>query len=295
MHAAFAEAWNLHPGDTLAVILNGRREEFRVVGIAHSPEYVFATRPGHPLPDDRGFVVLWAGHDAVANAFNMEGAFNHLALSLAPGASEAAVIADLDRILTPWGSLGAYGRRDQPSHRFLEDELAEQRTLAVSVPLLFFGIAAFLLNVVLGRMVEAQREQVAALKALGYPSWPIALHYAKFVAIVCVLGSLLGIAAGAWMGIGMLANYRPFFRFPHMPFVMPAWLPLLGVTGSFAVALAGVLAALRRILRLPAAEGLRPPAPAVVGGGRLGLVSRPWAPRTSWCCAACLVGRCAPA
>ncbi len=121
---------------------------------------------------------------------------------------------------------------------------------------------------------------MAALKALGYPSWPITLHYVKFVAIVCVLGSLLGIAAGAWLGTGMLANYRPFFRFPHMPFVMPVWLPLLGVTGSFAVALAGVLAALRRILRLPAAEGLRPPAPAAFGGGRLALVSRSWAPRT---------------
>ncbi|WP_211863736.1 ABC transporter permease [Neoroseomonas soli] len=274
IHAAFAEAWQLRPGDEIAVILNGRRERFRIAGIAHSPEFVFTSRPGNPLPDDRGFVVLWANEEAVARAFDMQGAFGEAVLTLAPGASEPAAIAELDRLLLPWGGRGAYGRRDQPSHRFLEDELAEQRTLAVTVPLIFFGIAAFLLNVVLGRIVEAQREQVAALKALGYPSLPIAAHYAKFVAVICLLGSALGIAAGAWMGAGMLGNYRPFFRFPEMPYLLPAWLPLVAVTTSFAVALLGVLAALRRILRLPAAEGLRPPRPAAFGGRALSGLGR---------------------
>ncbi|MFC3003515.1 ABC transporter permease [Falsiroseomonas tokyonensis] len=272
IHAAFAEARRVRPGEEIAVILNGRRQSFRIVGIAHSPEFVFTSRPGSPLPDDRGYVLLFVNETAVARAFDMQGAFSELVLTLAPGASEPAVIAELDRLLQPWGGRGAHGRRDQPSHRFLEDELAEQRTLAVTVPLIFFGIAAFLLNVVLGRMVEAQREQVAALKALGYPSFPIAAHYAKFVAVVCGLGAALGVAAGAWMGEGMLGNYRPFFRFPEMPYLLPAWLPLLAAAASFAFALLGVLAALRRILRLPAAEGLRPPRPAALGAGALGSV-----------------------
>lgn len=272
IHAAFAEAWRVRPGDDIVAILNGRRERFRITGIAHSPEFVFTSRPGNPLPDDRGFVVLWAQEEAASRAFDMQGAFNQVVLTLAPGASEPALIAELDRLLQPWGGRGAYGRRDQPSHRFLEDELAEQRTLAVTVPLVFFGIAAFLLNVVVGRMIEAQREQVAALKALGYPSFPIATHYAKFVAVICAIGSVLGIAAGAWMGAGMLGNYRPFFRFPEMAYLLPLWLPLLAAAASFAVALLGVFTTLRRILRLPAAEGLRPPAPAAFGGRSLGLV-----------------------
>ncbi|WP_431266850.1 ABC transporter permease [Dankookia sp. P2] len=280
LHTAFAEAWGVRPGDAVAAILNGRREAFRVVGIAHSPEYVFTSRPGSPLPDDRGFVVLWANEEAVARAFDMQGAFNQVSLALAPGASEPAVVAEVDRVLEPWGGRGAHGRRDQPSHRFLEDKLAEQRTMAVTVPVVFFGVAAFLLNVVLGRLVEAQREQVAALKALGYPSWPIAVHYAKFVAAVCATGSVLGAAGGAWLGAGMLAAYQPFFRFPDLPYVLPAWLPLVGALASFAVALLGVLAALRRTLRLPAAEGLRPPTPAASGGRSLGpLLDRRLSPR----------------
>lgn len=293
IHVAFAEAWGVRPGDAIGVILNGRRASFRVSGIAHSPEYVFTSRPGSPLPDDRGYAVLWAGADAVARAFDMQGAFNQAVLTLAPGASASSVIAALDPVLEPYGGRGAYGRRDQPSHRFLEDELAEQRTMAVTVPLIFFAIAAFLLNIVLGRLVEAQREQIAALKALGYPAWPIALHYAKFVAAVCAIGSVLGLGAGAWMGAGMLENYRPFFRFPAMPYVLPAWLPLAGTLAGFAVALAGVGLALRRTLRLPAAEGLRPLPRRPSAAAR----SAPWtacsARARRWPCAACWAGRCA--
>ena len=274
IHAAFAEAWRLRPEDELIVILNGQRERFRITGIALSPEFVFTSRPGSPLPDDRGFVVLWANEQSVVRAFDMEGAFGEVVLTLAPGASEAAVIADLDRVLLPWGGRGAYGRGDQPSHRFLEDELAEQRTLAVTVPLVFFGIAAFLLNVLLGRVVQAQREQVAALKALGYPSLPIATHYAKFVSVICLLGSAIGIAAGAWMGAGLLGNYRLFFRFPDMPYHLPAWLPLVAAAASLAIGLLGVGIALRRILLQPAAEGLRPVRQAALGPPLIGGFAR---------------------
>ena len=198
--------------------------------------------------------MIWAGELAVSRAFDMEGAFNQLVLALAPGASEAAVIHALDRTLAPYGGRGAYGRHDHPSHRFLEDELSQQRTTAVVLPVLFFGVATFLLSVVLGRLVGAQREQIAALKALGYPAWPIALHYAKFVAALCALGSAIGIAGGFWLGKGMLATYRPFLRFPEMPFVLPGWLLLIGVTVSFAAAFIGVATALRRVLILPAAR-----------------------------------------
>jgi putative ABC transport system permease protein len=265
INAGFAEAWAVSPGQPIDVILNGREQTFRIVGIAHSPEFIYASRPGNPLPDDRTFVVLWAAEDAVAAAFDMEGAFNNLAIALAPGGSAPAVIAALDDRLDPYGAPGAYARRDQPSHRFLTDELAEQRTLALAVPLIFFGIAALLLNVVLGRLVEAQREQIAALKALGFPSVPIAVHYLKFVAVVCALGSAAGVAAGIWYGQSMLGNYRPFFRFPELSYAFPAWLPLAATVVSFLAAFAAVFLALRRVLRLKPAEAMRPAVPASFG------------------------------
>jgi putative ABC transport system permease protein len=279
LHVAFAEAWGLRPGATISAVLNGRHARFEIVGIAHSPEFVFPARPGSPLPDDRGFAVLWAAGAGIAQAFDMQGAFNQVAIGLAPGAAEAPVIDALDRLLDDYGALGAHGRYDQPSHRFLADELAEQRTMALIVPVIFFAVAAFLLNIVLGRLIMAQREQVAALHALGYPRAPIGAHYAKFAAAVCLLGLVIGLAGGVWLGTAMLASYRPFFRFPDLPWVLPPWIPLIAAGACLASALAGVAGGVARVLRLPPAVGMRPPAPAGFGGRWL--VRLRWRPRTA--------------
>lgn len=281
INAAFAESWNVRPGDAIDVVLNGHAQKFRIVGIANSPEFVYAATPGKPLPDDRTFVVMWVAERAVAAAFNMEGAFNSLTLSLAPEAMEAQVIAEIDRILAPYGAVGAFGRRDQPSHRFLSDELAEQRTLALTAPLIFFSIGAFLLNIVLTRLIEAQREQIAALKALGFPSVPIAMHYAKFVGTIALAGSLAGVFMGIRYGQGMVANYRPFFRFPDLVYVVPTWLPVLATLASLASALSGAALAVRRVLRLTPAEGMRPETPAGVAFRFADEpILRRWGPRT---------------
>ena len=53
--------------------------------------------------------------------------------------------------------------------------------MSVTVPFIFFGVAAFLLNIALGRLVLAQREQIATLKALGFSTLPIVMHYLKLV------------------------------------------------------------------------------------------------------------------
>jgi putative ABC transport system permease protein len=263
INAAFAQARTVRPGDAIEVILNGRLQVFRVAGAALSPEFVFATRSALPLPDDRNFVVLWASEDAVASAFDMQGAFNDLVMTLAPGAAKAAIVEELDRLLTPYGGIGAYDRRELPSNRLLEDELAEQETLSIVMPAIFFGIAAFLLHVVLGRLIAAQREQIASLKALGLPNFPIALHYFKFVTVIALIGAGIGLALGAWFAVLVIDSYRAFFRFPVLEAHLESWIAALAVLASILVANAAAAAAVYRIARLPPAEGMRPQAPAV--------------------------------
>src|ERR1019366_3076493 len=93
---AFAAANDLHPGDTLAMLLNGRRQQFKIAGIVLSPEFIFESRPGAALPDNRTYGTFWMPYKELATAFDLNGAFNYLALSLTPGAAERPVIADLD-------------------------------------------------------------------------------------------------------------------------------------------------------------------------------------------------------
>ena len=171
----FAAFHRLRVGDRLSAVLNGRRQDLRVAGVALSPEYVFAIRGGDPLPDDRGFAVLWTSRDGLEAAFDMAGAFNDVVLTLAPGVDDRAVIDALDRLLEPYGGIGAIARAEQPSHRFIEDEIRQNQTMATTIPPIFLGVAAFLLNVVLGRLVATQREQIAAMKAVGYGNATIGL------------------------------------------------------------------------------------------------------------------------
>ena len=258
---AFAVANNVEPGTDLRVLLNGRVQSFHVTGIALSPEYVYAVKPGLPIPDDRLYAVLWIDRSAAEAAFDMKGAFDDLVATLAPGTDPQPVIAELDRLLEPYGSVGALARRDQPSNRFLEDELSQQEVMSVTVPFIFFGVATFLLNVALGRAVTAQRVQIAALKALGFPSSTLVLHYLKFVAVIVLIGSAVGVAGAFAFGGAMIASYRGFFRLPNLVFELTPWSVTVATAISFGSGSLGVLSALRNVVRTAPAVAMRPVAP----------------------------------
>ena len=265
VNEAFAEANGVRPGMEVRIILNGRVQRFGISGIALSSEYVYAVKPGVPIPDDRFYAILWVDRSAAEAAFDMKGAFNDVIISLAPGADAKPVIAELDRLLEPYGSVGAIERRDQPSNRFLEDELDQQEVMSITIPFIFFGIAAFLLNVALGRQVAAQREQIAALKALGFPTASLVLHYLKLAAVIVLIGSALGVAGGLGFGRAMIASYHGFFRLPSLAFALTPWSVVAAVAISLAAASLGVVTALQKVVDTPPAVAMRPAAPLHFG------------------------------
>ncbi len=269
--ANFAAAHGLEPGDRLAAVINGRRKQLDIAGLALSPEYVYHIRPGELMPDDRRFGVLWMEHRALATAYRMEGGFNSILLKLRRDASEPAVIDRLDHLLEPYGGFGAVPRRLQMSHWFLENELVQLRSFGTSIPVLFLGVAAFLLNVVLTRIVAVQREQIGALKALGYSDRKIAVHYLKWALAIAVLGSVIGLAGGIRLGRAMTELYNQFFHFPILLYRLGPQVAIEAVGISLGVAVLGALFAVRRALRLPPAEAMRPEAPPLY---RTSLVER---------------------
>ena len=258
----FAAANRLAPGDRIAAIINGRRRDLRIVGLALSPEYVYAIRPGEMFADDARFGVLWMGRRALAAAFQMEGGFNDVALTLARGASEPDVIARVDVLLRPYGGLGAAPRREQLSNFFLQSELDSLRGMGEIVPVVFLAVAAFLLNIVLTRLVSVQREQIAALKALGYTNAEIAWHFVQWSLLVGCAGCVVGTAAGALLGRGMTEIYTAFFHFPILAYRLPPRVVVEAVAVALAAAGLGALGAVRRTVTLPPAEAMRPEAPA---------------------------------
>ena len=259
---AFAEANGLHPGDRIGVLLNGRRKDLRIAGLVLSPEFIFESRPGSALPDNRTYGIFWMPYKELAVAFNLDGAFNELALVLGPGVAERPVIAELDRLLTPYGGRGAYGRSDHPSHIRVSDEIRVLHTLSIGFPVVFLSVAAFMTNAVLSRLLALQREQIAILKAFGFSNRQIVVHYLKFAFVMVAAGTIWGAVGGVILGHRLVLMYHRFFRFPDLEFRLDHTAFPLALLVSALAALLGVLSSVRRASRLPPAEAMRPEPPA---------------------------------
>jgi putative ABC transport system permease protein len=258
----FAEVNGLEPGDTLAAVINERRARLRVVGIGSAPDFLYEQVGGGPAVDERAFGLLWAPSALVEAATGMRGAFNDVAIQLAPGARESDVIASVDCILARYGGRGAIARSEQLSHRVVENELAQLSVMGWAFPVFFVAVAAFLTGTVLSRLIATEREQIAVLKAFGYTDGAVARHYLTFALLAILIGVAIGIGIGSWLGRAITQLYLEFLRVPGLRFRIDWGAMTLALVVLCLAALAGAVRAVLGAARLPPAEALRPPTPA---------------------------------
>jgi putative ABC transport system permease protein len=257
----FAEAHALAPGDTIEALLNGRKRVLNIVGLALSPEFVYAIGPGTLMPDAARYGVVWMGQKALAAAYDLDHAFNNAAFSLWPGSPIASVLRSIDDILEKYGGIGAIARDDQISNWFVMNEIEQLKSIASIMPPIFLAVAAFLTNMVLARLVYIERAEIGLLKAFGYTDVTMAWHYIKFVLIICAAGVIIGWGLGYWLGHWMTTMYADLFRFPLLVFAPRYDIYVLSATISIGAALIGAIGAVRFAASLPPAEAMRPPSP----------------------------------
>jgi putative ABC transport system permease protein len=261
VNEGFAKAHGFQSGSTFSAILNGKKHLLAIVGIVLSPEFIYALGPGDLMPDDRRFAIIWMPESSAAAAYDLEGAFSSLSIKFMKGAAEREVIAAVDNLLKPYGGTGGYGRVDQLSHAFIEAELEQLKTMSRILPPIFLVVTAFLINMILTRLITLEREQIGLLKALGYTNLAIAFHYMKFVALIGTLGVLIGFTAGTLLGQGLTRLYAEFFHFPFLIFLMrPSSFAIAGVASLIAI-FAGAARAVYGTMKLAPAVAMRPPTP----------------------------------
>lgn len=258
---SFAIANNFHPNSKIMAILEGKKRTLTVVGIALSPEFVYVFRPGSFLPDDQHFGIIWMSREDAEEYLDMEGAINNIIFNFTPGSDQKAAIGELDSILKPYGGLGANDRDKLPSHSFLRDEFKQLRTTAYSMPLIFLGVAAFLMHIVATRIISKQREQIATLKAVGYDNLSIAFHYLKITSVICLIGSALGIVFGAYLGAKMLNLYGEYYKFPKLEYFFDPSLIIQALCIGLLSGAVGSLLSVRKAVIMQPAEAMRPPIP----------------------------------
>lgn len=261
VNETFAKAHGFAPGDNLSAVINGKLKKLTITGIALSPEFVLLMKPEAFSPDFKHYGILWMSRKALGTAYDMDGAFNSAAMTIHRDARMADVLAEVDRVVTRYGGYGAYGRKDQISHRLLSEEFKQLKTSSRIFPTIFVCVAAFLLNVVMSRTINTQREQIAALKAFGYANAAVGIHYAKLVLLMLLPGLVLGVAVGIWCGHLLSDIYMSIYRFPALLYSLRTGVVVTVVAITIASALAGTWHTLRRAAMQPPAQAMRPEAP----------------------------------
>ena len=259
---AFMKANNLDLGDSITAIINGRRKQLRIVGVAFSPEYVFQIKPGDMLPDPKHFGILWMEYKALATAYDMYGAFNDVSFSLQRDASPEEVIHRVDILLDRYGGFGAFARKDQLSHLLLESDIQSLRTVGLIAPTIFL----------VRRRVSAECRAHAAhefaaradrrLKAFGYTNLQIAWHYMKFVLLITMVGGCVGTLGGMWLAHDFTKLFLRVYQYPELIFRVRPNVVAQGMLIAGGAALLGAIGAIALAVRLPPAEAMRPEPPA---------------------------------
>ena len=261
VNESFAKAHGFEIGSQFDANLNGAKRRLTITAIVLSAEFIYALGPGDMMPDDRRFGIIWMREPALAAAFNLEGAFNNVSLRLLKGAVPEDVMQSLDHILKRYGGEGAYGREDQLSHAFLDAELRQLSAMSRIMPPVFLVVTAFLINMVLSRLISLEREQIGLFKAIGYRPIDIAIHYAKLVLLIAGMGIAIGFASGTWLSRGLTLLYSRFFHFPYQIFVASPKLYVIAALVSVVAALIGSMRAVASAAALPPAIAMQPPAP----------------------------------
>lgn len=257
----FAEEHRFSLGDRIHTVMNGIEKELVIVGIGLSPEFIYQGQPGSLSPDLKRFGILWMRRAPLAAAYDMEGAFNNVVLSVTREANSQDVITQLDRILESHGGLGAISRENQNSHFFITEELNQLGQTATIIPTIFIAVAAFLLNVVIGRLIRTQREQIGTLKAFGYSNREIGLHYVLMVSVIIIIGLIGGVILGYYLGQELSELYASYYRFPYLNFVINPWDVIAASVISIAAAYSAVFFSVKDAVILPPAEAMRPEPP----------------------------------
>jgi putative ABC transport system permease protein len=263
----FAEIHNLQIGDKLSVIIDGRFVELNIVGLANSPEYVYALRDATEIyPDRETFGIGYINIRDLAQLLNSPNMYNDLSFSLENGFTFDEVKQQIETVLEPFGMTGLYEAADQMSYTMVDAEVTNVKAMSGTMPLLFSGIAAIVLFMMLKRIIEQERTQIGTLKTFGYTNREILLHYILYGLFTGLIGGIVGVGLGNLSVEYIIRLYTEFFTLPDISNTIPPQLALQGIAIATISGIIGAYFGARPAVKLNPAEAMRPPSPPEIKG-----------------------------
>ncbi len=263
----FAQERHIRPGSFIHLVLNGQRKKLYVVGTAISAEHVYLCPPGGMVEEPSSYGLFYLKREYAENAFGFHGACNQVCGLLTPQGQEYvhSILMELNERLAPYGVFATTPRSEQFSNLTLDSEMSGLQTMATMLPILFLGVAALILNVLMTRLAEQQRTIVGTLKALGYGNGQVFFHFLQYGLVVGLVGGLAGCLLGYWISGAMTVMYVQYFVFPKLINYFFVNLSTISVFISLGFAVLGTLRGVKHVVQLNPAEAMRESMPAKGG------------------------------
>ncbi len=184
----FAQAHDLHVGDSITLSYSSVSKNFIIRGIVMSAEYIVTTKDVTADPEHYGFALISA--QAVP-----EMPLNDVLVQLADDADVDTVVAEVQDLLP---TALVLTQQTHSSSMMARNYTSMFQNLSYVFPVLAFAVAAMIVVSTLTRMIENQRIQMGTLKALGYRDHQIRAHYLCYALYPSLVGSLAGVFIGQY-------------------------------------------------------------------------------------------------
>lgn len=231
----FFIAHKLSLGDYIYPVINGNEVKIKVIGTVKSPEFVYTLKDGSELmPDNEKFGIVYVKNSFGQEILGLQGYINNASVLLQKGTDLDKASDDIEKYLKSYGVTSVVNKEDQISNRMLKAEMDGLKAMGSAFPIVFFIVAAVIIYIMMGRMVENQRTQIGVLKALGFTNSQVFFHYLTYSIFVAMMGSIFGAIAGMYLGAAYTKLENMYFHLPEInmqmypDLVLPAALLTLG-------------------------------------------------------------------
>ena len=258
----FMKAHGLKPGDSVSLVVNGRKIAFTISAGGISPENIYLLKDiSEMLPDPMAYDAGFISYETLSSLVNKQGMANSFLIFLRPGADWESIKQEIGVALEPYGFQRAFLSKDEASVAMLETELSQIGRMTTFIPFMFLSVAAVILYISLYRLVQQQRLQIGCMLSLGISPSQIRWHYMGYGAAVGFGGGTLGSFLGYLASGPLLDLFKEYFNLPQVRVPLSIKYMILGPL--MATVFCGVVGwfTAYRLGNLTPAETLRPPAP----------------------------------
>lgn len=257
-----SEAYGYSPGQELSILEKGKARKFRYKGECLAPDYIYIIMPGgSEVPDGSVYDLACVSREEMEDILGVKGVCNQLSFKLSRGYEFDDVKYELTERLESYGLKSLYDREDQPSFAMVKDEMKELSSTGSIFPIIFMGISAFMLYVVLKKFISGQKKLIGTMKAFGMKNSELIAPYIIEGAAIGGAGAFAAAFLSGVFGRFMFQMYVDFFNLPDPIYHDGIMTRIAGFLMAISVGILAVLLGVREIISIQPAQAMRTSSP----------------------------------